>query len=377
MLFASGVPNRYNERTVLSPTVAGTSAGKPIDFVPVTALDLLPGIEWLIQDVLPAQGIAVLYGEPGHGKSFLAIDWALHVASGKTWAGKPVAQGPVVYVVAEGSRGMKDRMKAWRLTHPDADVSSAVVVLEPIMLHDVPARKRFIDGIATQLPKHPSLIILDTLAQNFVGGDENSAQDMGTWLYGARLLQEKFNAAVLIVHHAARGSGRERGSTALRGAADAMILMKRPSEKVNAYKMVCTKMKDGECFSDALFQIIEVEGTVSAVLTLAPNEGKEPIERKKRETKDHHESPALVGGGPLFLARLHELASTVSLKVGAETLVREFPDMWEDAEDAVHAAKARLSRARAKLRAEGKAVGGEFPLVTLEGFDGVPDAPIS
>jgi hypothetical protein len=181
-----------------------------------------------------------------------------------------VLGGPVVYIVGEGSRGMKDRMKAWQLSHPAADISTAFVVLEPIMLHDRPALHRFINGVAITFKQTPpSLIVLDTLAQNFVGGDENSAQDMGVWLHGARMLQEKFGSTVLIVHHAARGSGRERGSTALRGASDTMIHMRRPSERVNSYKMACTKQKEGECFADTLFEIVPVAGTSSAVLKLA------------------------------------------------------------------------------------------------------------
>lgn len=356
----------------MSPT-APTFGGKPIQFVPVTALDDLPGIEWLIQDVLPAQGIAVLFGEPGAGKSFLAIDLALHVAAGKWWNSKRVQQGPVVYVVAEGSRGMKDRMKAWRNTHPTADVSAAFVVLEPIMLHDNVARKRFVDGIAAQLP-NPILIILDTLAQNFVGGDENSAQDMGVWLHGARLLQEKFDATVLIVHHSARGAKRERGSTALRGAADAMIQMRRPSEKVNSYKMSCEKMKEGECFEDTLFRLVEVEGTPSAVLELATSEGAEVASPRAKELGE----PVLMSGDePVFLMRLNDLASTVSLKAGAETLVREFPNRWPDAKDPLEAARSRLSKLRVKLRGAGKPVGGEATLESLGDFADVPDAPIS
>lgn len=304
--------------------------GQPLKFVPVPELESLPGIEWLIQGIVPAHGIAVLYGEPGHGKSFVAIDWALSVASGKDWAGRSVLGGPVVYIVAEGSRGMKDRMKAWQTTHPEADVSKAFVVLEPIMLHDRPALQRFINGVAATFQGAPPvLIILDTLAQNFVGGDENSAQDMGVWLHGARMLQEKFGSTVLIVHHAARGSGRERGSTALRGASDTMIHMRRPSERVNSYKMVCTKQKEGECFADTLFEIAPVMGTASAVLRLAPkNETVGSLGTSVEEAR--------------LASRVEELAKTpVSLNEGAQKLAGEF-------DITVTAARSRLQRARAK-----------------------------
>lgn len=319
---------------------------KSIAFVPVTELDSLPGIEWLIEDVLPAQGLATLYGEPGHGKSFVSIDWANHIAAGLPWHGKEVQKGTVVYIVAEGSRGMRDRMKAWRMAHPDADVSRSLVVLEPIMLHDTPALNRFINAVQKELKDaKPSLIIMDTLAQNFVGGDENSAQDMGVWLHGARILQEKFASTVLIVHHAARGTGRERGSTALRGASDAMLLMTKPSARVNSYKLSCTKMKDGECFGDVLFTIDPVEGSKSAVIRLAP--ANSAIEA----------APGLPAGPSLDATVQTLAASSMSLREGAKRLSEAFPELTEIA------AKGRIAR----LRQKGTPVPGlvDLPEVSL------------
>jgi hypothetical protein len=321
---------------------------KPISFVPVTELDSLPGIEWLIQDVLPSQGLATLYGEPGHGKSFVSIDWANHIAAGLPWHGKEVQKGTVVYIVAEGSRGMRDRMKAWRMAHPDADVSQSLVVLEPIMLHDPPALNRFINAVQKELKDtKPALIIMDTLAQNFVGGDENSAQDMGVWLHGARILQEKFASTVLIVHHAARGTGRERGSTALRGASDAMIHMRRPSEKVNSYKMVCTKMKDGECFKDTLFIIDPVPGSKSAVLRLAPAEAGIEVPSQ---------TPV---GDPLDAAVATVAASSATLTQAVKELMGQFPELTQSA------AKSRIWRAREKAAATSATDLPDLPEVSL------------
>jgi hypothetical protein len=57
-----------------------------------------------------------------------------------------------------------------------------------------------------------------------VGGDENSAQDMGRAVAVGDRLRDRFNAATLIVHHAGKDATKgSRGSSALLGAADVFI----------------------------------------------------------------------------------------------------------------------------------------------------------
>jgi RecA-family ATPase len=68
--------------------------------------------EWLIEDMVPTGAQAVLYGPSGEGKSFLALDWALSNATGRTWLGRQVKQGRVVYVIGEGGGHMQQRVQA-------------------------------------------------------------------------------------------------------------------------------------------------------------------------------------------------------------------------------------------------------------------------
>jgi hypothetical protein len=72
--------------------------------------------EWLVDDCLPAEGFAVLYGS-AVGKDFLALDWACCVGSGLAWGGRSVLRGPAVYVAAEGRRGLPKRLTVWEREH--------------------------------------------------------------------------------------------------------------------------------------------------------------------------------------------------------------------------------------------------------------------
>ncbi|BAQ16083.1 AAA family ATPase [Methyloceanibacter caenitepidi] len=66
----------------------------------------------LVEDVLNAGAMGVMYGASGSGKTFLSLDLSFHVAAGLPWHGRPTTQGPVLYVAAEGGRGIFKRIAA-------------------------------------------------------------------------------------------------------------------------------------------------------------------------------------------------------------------------------------------------------------------------
>ena len=89
-------------------------------------LEDMPLPEWLVTDLLIENTFAVLVGEPGVGKSFLALDWAMSICHAKDWQGKGTKYGPVAYIVAEGAApahvlvAQRPRLKRWRATEIDA-----------------------------------------------------------------------------------------------------------------------------------------------------------------------------------------------------------------------------------------------------------------
>jgi hypothetical protein len=77
------------------------------------SLDSLPDPQPVIDGVLYLDSLAWLHGKPGHGKSFVALDWAACVAAGLPWQGCETRQGTVLYVIAEGVSGLRQRVRAW------------------------------------------------------------------------------------------------------------------------------------------------------------------------------------------------------------------------------------------------------------------------
>jgi hypothetical protein len=116
--------------------------------------------------------------------------------------------------------------------------------------------------LAKEGESKPILIVLDTLARCFVGGDENSAQEIGKFVDACRRLQIATGAAVLILHHTGKPKmGRnnkdplERGSSALRGAADVMISQNRIGDLITISN---EKQKDDEGFKPIALRLTPI-----------------------------------------------------------------------------------------------------------------------
>lgn len=236
----------------------------------------LPAPEWLVDGMMPRHGFNVLYGQPGQGKSFIAMDMALHIAQGRDWWGKPVRAGQVIYVAAEGYYSLAERVRAWCeywnceppencIVIPEAiNLLSGKQGVEKFLLECVGALKGpepVLDGwgeptgdVIEPLPLE--LIVIDTLSRCMLGADENSAQDVGkavAWLDAMRDPANELNASVLVVHHAGKGSAMERGSSVLRGAADCSMHVGQL--KAGPIRVMCMKQKDSAPFAPLDFMI--------------------------------------------------------------------------------------------------------------------------
>ncbi len=216
---------------------------------------------WLIKGLLPSHGLAVVYGPPGCGKSFVTLDAALHVAAGRSWAGCKGKAGGVVYIASEGGAGFRKRVAAARWEHRiDPAAPFALVTTAPnlgIAQGDVPDLVRSIREQSQALGWQPAVVVLDTLARSIPGADENSARDVGFFIANADAIARELEVVVIVVHHAGKSVERGmRGSSALHGAADAEWEVSA-GDAGRLVKVV--KMKDGADDLAVGFDLVSVE----------------------------------------------------------------------------------------------------------------------
>lgn len=214
-------------------------------------------IEWLIDQVLEADSHAMIYGSPGHGKSFVAIDMASCIASGQPFHGRSVKQGAVFYIAGEGHKGLARRLHAWSKkngTPPPSNLFISETSLD--LLHQKNAYHlcMLIQEVVDTTGTPPVLIIVDTLARNF-SGDENSAKDMGRIIKNIDYARQQWNASAIVIHHTSKGGHGPRGSTALPGAIDAEYEVKITKNLIN---FITHKLREGILPPAMRFELVSV-----------------------------------------------------------------------------------------------------------------------
>jgi hypothetical protein len=223
----------------------------------------------LVRGVLGEGGLSVLYGLPGAGKSFLALDLALAVATGQPWMDRVTRPGPVIYAAGEGVSGL--RMRGQAIAKIKCFDQPRVFFLPHALSTPDEGEKlaALLDQVQTTCNAPPVLLIFDTLSRFFgEGDDENSAKDMKRFVGAVSALIAKCPTLhVMIVHHSGKDPVKGmRGSSSLQGAADTVIQVRKDRDRHIAF---IEKQKDGQDQTFLPFALQQVE--------LGQDEDGEPI----------------------------------------------------------------------------------------------------
>jgi len=226
---------------------AGASSADPLPIEWGEEIEPRLSALWLIKRTLPQQGLALIFGHPGSGKTFLALDMALHIALGWDWHGLRVRKGLVVYVCAEGQNGARNRVAAFRRHHgltgqlPFAMLPCAVDLFDPAA--DRGRVAAAVRRAAERYAEAPALIMIDTISKTMGAGKENT-DDLATYVANCGWLASEFGCCVMPVHHRPKDqeSADPRGHGSLKGGIDTMILVEAGKPK----RARITKQRDDE-----------------------------------------------------------------------------------------------------------------------------------
>lgn len=204
--------------------------------------------QFLIDRHLPETGFGILYGDPGCGKSFIALDMALTLAYGlDDWHGDAIQpKGPkkVLYIAGEGASGFQSRIRAWQEMHKEQiqhRQCHAKFLFQSVNFMK-PDDIRLLVTAAREVGSEWAMIVVDTVSRAIPGADENLQKDMTIFVHACDALKDAMGAFVLGVHHTAK-TGAMRGSSVFLGQADVVLRLTR-QKGASIGRLDCEKQKD-------------------------------------------------------------------------------------------------------------------------------------
>lgn len=217
---------------------------------------------WLIYQTLPLTGVALLTGPPQGGKTFLALELARCVATGKPFftVAPDVGGGTVLlYAGTEGS-GLSERLAA--LEEPERLPISALVIgglgaADAMETLKAELRAKIDDMVA----KHGvpvRLLVLETLSASGLIKDENSNSEASEAFVKLAALGRALGVLVLVTHHPGKNGSAERGASAIRGSADYMLEVRRDSDKASVRDLELVKARNAPQRTLGSFTLVPV-----------------------------------------------------------------------------------------------------------------------
>jgi hypothetical protein len=226
--------------------------------------------EMIVERLIPVAGVTTIVGQPGEGKTTLAIALALSIESGVEFAKQLIKPRPVIWIAGEGQEDLRPLYEAWNKLHPGSAAPQGGFFDGPLNFFDGNDTDELIAKIKAFPPDKPApLIITDALADMMDGGDEDRAKDMNR-IYGNvwRVVRET-GASFLIIHHAGWEGKREKGSIAIRAKSDMVVLVNLDPVGMTL-NLTWLKNRRGPKFKDVGFQVepVAVEGFAEEVLVV-------------------------------------------------------------------------------------------------------------
>lgn len=175
---------------------------------------------WLVETLWSTGAVGVIGGAPKSCKSWLALDMAVAVASGRPCLGRFAVPSPgmaLVYMAEDAPFQVRERIESLAQAR-GADFSALEVglIVEPSLRID---REEDVRRLRATLDRRrPRLLVLDPYVR-LQRADENNATEVSRVLATLRELSRAFSLAIVLVHHTRKNPADSSGQS-LRGSSD-------------------------------------------------------------------------------------------------------------------------------------------------------------
>ncbi len=229
---ANGDASQLLRRTKILSARIEQGFGQKVKWLPFEsaseASEASETVEWLVEGYIAEGGITVLSAKVKMGKTTLATRLVQAVLNGKPFLGAQTKRTPVVYLTEQPRVSFKVALQRANLTD---ETDLRILYFNKTI--GIPWAA-VAAGAAEECKRlGAKLLVVDTLAQ-FAGLVGDSGNDSGAVLEALRPLQEIAGkgVGVLVLYHDRKSGGEvgdaTRGSSALPGAADIVLSLRRP-----------------------------------------------------------------------------------------------------------------------------------------------------
>lgn len=253
-------------------------AGQPAGTALTCLADVKPEpVEWLWPGYLPRGKIVTLDGDPGLGKSTLALALAAAVTTGAAWPDGTRCERPGNVLLLSAEDGLADTVRP-RLDAAGADVTKVHAidgvpittedgeqVLRPLTLADVDALAAAVTTTGA------ALIIVDVLMAHLPSGaDSHKDQDIRRVLGRLSKLADSTGCAIVLIRHLNKAKGgdpiyRGGGSIGIVGAARAGLLVAADPSNPEVRVLASIKSNLGPAPKSLSYRLTGVESGVARV----------------------------------------------------------------------------------------------------------------
>lgn len=249
------------------PAANGVGTAEPVDptnpFAMATAklaaklkmssgLDAIELPHYIVEGWLQRNEIAQIIGPSGSMKTFVALQLALCIATGTDFYGAKVEKLNTMFVAAEGSSGIRKRVRAWE-KHNSRRADALGVLDVPVQIV-ARAGRELVPSIEWQAligivrDAGVKVLFVDTQARSTVGVNENDNSEMGAVFEAIDMMRRATGCTVVLIHHTGKSGTTGRGASSMYAAVNTEISVNKRELPGGAKQITVanTKNKDDE-----------------------------------------------------------------------------------------------------------------------------------